>query len=113
MKILEKNPEVTAIFSANDIMAIGVLDALSEKGLKSPDNLALIGFDDIDMAGLPGIDLTTISQQKNLMGAKSVDLLLSKIKGKSSQVATKIYIDPILSIRKTCGYKIKDKTKNK
>lgn len=111
LKIIKNYPKVTAIFSANDIMAIGVLDALSAKGLKSPDDMALIGFDDIDMAGLPGIDLTTISQQKNLMGAKAVDLLLMKIKGKSNHVATKVYIDPILSIRKTCGYNLKNKSK--
>jgi LacI family transcriptional regulator len=85
-------------------MAMGVLQALAENGLKSPDDMALAGFDDIEMAGLPGIDLTTISHQKIILGRLAVEQLLAKIKGESEHVVKKFLIDPVLVIRKTCGF---------
>jgi LacI family transcriptional regulator len=105
LEIIQTQPKVTAIFSANDIMAIGVLQALAEKGLKTPADIALVGFDDIEMAGLPGVDLTTISHQKNILGRLAFEQLLARIKGESEHVSKKFLIDPVLVIRKTCGYR--------
>jgi DNA-binding LacI/PurR family transcriptional regulator len=104
LEIIQAKPKVTALFSANDIMAMGVLQALAEKGLRSPDDIALVGFDDIEMAGLPGVDLTTISHQKNILGRLAFEQLLAIIKGESEHVIKKFLIDPVLVIRKTCGY---------
>ena len=105
LDIIRTRPRATAIFSANDIMAMGVLQALAEKDLKSPEDMALVGFDDIEMAGLPGVDLTTISHQKIILGRLAVEQLLAKIKGESEHVVKKFLIDPVLVIRKTCGYR--------
>ena len=113
MQIIQTKPKVTAIFSANDIMAMGVLQAFAEKGLKSPDNIALVGFDDIEMSGLPGVDLTTISHQKIILGRLAVEQLLSRIKGESIHVSKKFLIDPVLVIRKTCGYNARQKAAKK
>ncbi len=85
-------------------MAMGVLQALAEKGLKSPADIALVGFDDIEMAGLPGVELTTVSHPKHTLGRLAVEQLLAKIKGESDNVVKKSIIDPVLVIRKTCGY---------
>ena len=104
LEIFQTKPKVTAIFSANDIMAMGVLQALAEKGLKSPDDFALVGFDDIEMSGLPGVNLTTISHQKIILGRLAVEQLLSRIKGESNHVIKKFLIDPVLVIRQTCGH---------
>lgn len=104
LEIIRTQPRPTAIFSANDIMAMGVLQALAENGLKSPDDIALVGFDDIEMAGLPGVELTTISHQKITLGRLAVEQLLDKIKGESEHVVKKFLIDPVLVIRKTCGF---------
>ena len=105
LEIIQTKPKVTAMFSANDIMAMGVLQALAEKGLRSPDDFALVGFDDIEMAGLPGVDLTTISHQKNTLGRLAFEQLLARIKGESEHVSKKFLIDPVLVVRKTCGYR--------
>lgn len=102
-KIFESRKDATAIFAANDIMAIGAMEALAEKGLKVPHDMALIGFDDIEMAGLPGVDLTSISHQKTHMGQVAVERLIEKITGKSENMATRSLIDPVLVVRKTCG----------
>jgi DNA-binding LacI/PurR family transcriptional regulator len=55
------------------------------------------------MAGLPGVDLTTIAH-KNIMGRLAVEQLLAKIKGESDNVVKKSIIEPVLVIRKTCGF---------
>jgi len=102
--LLQRRQIPSAIFAANDHMAIGVLDGLHEKGLSAPKDLALIGFDDIEMSGLPGIDLSTISQKKATMGIKAVDHLIAKINGESEHFVQKTILDPILVIRKSCGF---------
>lgn len=102
-RIIRTRPRPSAIFSANDIMAMGVLQALAENGLKAPEDVALVGFDDIDMAALPGVDLTTISHQKTTLGRLAVEQLLARIKGESDHVVKKFLIDPVLVVRKTCG----------
>ena len=66
-----------AIFAATDIQAMGVLKAARDKGMKVPDDLAVIGFDDLDMADY--IDLTTIRQHLDESGRIAVELLLSRI----------------------------------
>jgi LacI family transcriptional regulator len=104
LEIIRTKSEVTAIISANDIMAMGVLEAFAEKDIRVPDDIALVGFDDIEMAGLPGVELTTISHPMHTLGRLAVEQLLAKIKGESDNVVKKSIIDPVLVIRKTCGY---------
>ena len=102
-EIIRTKSDVTAIICANDIMAIGVLEAFAEKGIRVPEDIALVGFDNIEMAGLPGVDLTTIAH-KNIIGCLAVEQLLAKIKGESDNVVKKSIIEPVLVIRKTCGF---------
>ena len=105
LELLKIEERPTAIFAHNDHMAIGVLEALREKGLRVPEDMAVIGFDDIEMAGLPGVDLTTVTPKKATMGRMAVDTLLEKIKGPSiSQLVKRIILDPILIIRQSCGF---------
>jgi DNA-binding LacI/PurR family transcriptional regulator len=104
-KLLRSKNRPTAIFAGNDCMAMGVLDALAEQGLKVPFDMALVGFDDIEMAGLPGIDLTTVAHLKNTIGRLAVDHLIDKIRGESDRMVKKIILDPLLVIRKSCGYR--------
>ena len=69
-----------AIFCANDIMAIGVLDAVRSKmDMKVPDDVSIIGFDDIPMASWPSFNLTTVRQPVNQMVDGSVKDLISRI----------------------------------
>ena len=96
----------TAVFASNDHMAIGALEAFREAGLKVPGDMAMVGFDDIEMSGLPGVDLTTITQKKDTMGPLAVDVLLDKINMDKKAPPIRITLEPILVIRKTCGSKI-------
>ena len=71
-----------AVFVANDYMAFGVMDVLrSELGLRVPEDVALIGFDDVPSAAWPAYGLTTIKQDAEAMVSTTVDALLSEIGG--------------------------------
>ncbi|MEM5787127.1 MAG: substrate-binding domain-containing protein, partial [Syntrophobacteraceae bacterium] len=74
--------------------------------LRVPEDMALVGFDDIEMAGVPGVDLTTISQKKATMGRLAVDHLIQKIENNVDELSTRVILDPKLVIRQTCGYRL-------
>ena len=71
----------TAIFAATDFQALGVLKAALQLGFKVPDQLAVIGFDDLDIAEY--VELTTISQHLDESGRMAVEILLAQIKAPS------------------------------
>ena len=93
----------SAILSHSDHMAMGVLEALHELDIPVPDEMAVVGFDNIEMAGLPGIELTTVAQQKATMGKLAVDMLIDRIKSPQAHLARRIILDPALVVRRTCG----------
>jgi DNA-binding LacI/PurR family transcriptional regulator len=65
-----------ALFCANDLMAMGAIDALRQKiGLRVPDDVLVAGFDDVPMASWAAYDLTTVVQDAQLMVEQSVELL--------------------------------------
>ncbi len=90
----------TAIFACNDLIAIGVIQGAKEMGLKIPEDLSLIGFDNtiLAMTTVPG--LTTIAQPTQDMGRKVVDVILEEIKG-NSEVKERILFNPEMIIRGT------------
>lgn len=70
-----------AVFVANDHMAMAVMDTLRfELGIKVPEDVSVVGYDDVPTAGWPAYALTTVRQPANRMVAETVDILLSKIK---------------------------------
>ena len=90
----------TAIFAANDVTALGVLEAAEELGLEIPRDLSLVGYDNIVYAGLPRIQLTTVAQPAVEMGQIAADWLLSAIRGKKQSLLQQI-LPPQLIIRST------------
>jgi len=102
---MEKPP--TAIFATNDYMALGTYQAILEGGIKVPEDIALIGFNDIEFTSMKGIELTTIGQKKYEMGALAVKTLVERIEGRKSGPPEEIILEPELIIRKTCGFRSK------
>lgn len=92
----------TAAFAASDMIALGVLQAADEQGIPVPERLSVLGFDNIDYAGLPKIQLTTFSQDVNAMARESVRLLLELIEGEEQAVYTRKLLLPGLVERKSC-----------
>ncbi|MCL4251661.1 MAG: LacI family transcriptional regulator [Anaerolineae bacterium] len=74
---LERRP--TAIFASNDLSALGAMDAIREAGLSIPDDISLVGFDDIPQAAITHPKLTTVRQPLVQMGRTAVQLLLERL----------------------------------
>ncbi len=68
----------TAVFCANDLLALGVLQALYAAGVSVPDDLALVGYDDIEFAAAAAVPLTSVRQPAVTMGAMAAELLLEE-----------------------------------
>ena len=99
-QMMEKNLDFTAIFAYNDMMAFGVMQAIKEKGLKMPQDIALVGYDDISFSSLISPTLTTIKLKKQELGVESVKLLFSRINGERKKIK-KVMLDVELIIRET------------
>ena len=99
-QMLEKNLEFTAIFTYNDMMAFGSMQAIKEKGLRIPEDIGLVGYDDIQFSSLISPSLTTIRLKKQELGIESVKLLFSRI-NREHKKTKKIMLDVELQIRET------------
>jgi DNA-binding LacI/PurR family transcriptional regulator len=94
---LAEKPDVTAVFAANDQMAIGVLRALHEAGRAVPDDVSVVGFDDVPEAEYLIPPLTTVRQDFSAIGREAIAMLTAAISGETDQVPS--LIDPQLIVR--------------
>ncbi len=92
-----------AILCGDDEIAMGAMRALDDMGLRVPDDVALIGFDDSRISSHPRIQLTTISQDVKKMGSLATEIVIRRIEGRSSDYE-RIILKPNLIIRKSCGF---------
>jgi LacI family transcriptional regulator, galactose operon repressor len=81
-KLLSRRVRPRAVFCANDLMAIGAMDAIRGAGLSVPDDVAVVGYDDIEAAGLITPDLTTVLNPAYEMGRACGRLLLERMSGR-------------------------------
>jgi LacI family transcriptional regulator, galactose operon repressor len=99
-KMLPANPD--AVFAASDIMTIGAMRAVRDAGLSVPEDIAFVGFDDLPIATLSDIQLTTIRQPVVSFGAKAVEILIDLIENGTTP-PRHIIMDTELVIRDSCG----------
>jgi DNA-binding LacI/PurR family transcriptional regulator len=99
-QLLARNKPFTAIFAYNDISAIGAIRALQEQGLRVPEDISVVGFDDIPGAAFHPPSLTTVRQPLNRMGEVAAQSLLERIEGKKDYPA-EIAIEPELIVRES------------
>ena len=78
-ELFRKPIDYTAIFASTDSNALGIMRAADEMGIQIPEQLSLMGFDNISASALSRIDLTTVEQSKREMATQAVDILLNKI----------------------------------
>ncbi|RKF13658.1 LacI family DNA-binding transcriptional regulator [Alginatibacterium sediminis] len=88
----------SAIFVCNDMMAMGVINAAHKKGIRVPEDISLIGYDDVDIAKYMVPALTTIHQPKFRLGSTAVDTLLKRIENKDA-LLKQVQLEPTLVIR--------------
>ncbi|WP_431127450.1 LacI family DNA-binding transcriptional regulator [Variovorax paradoxus] len=96
--ILRTEQAPSAVFVCNDLMAIGALRAAHESGVHVPDDLSIVGFDDIELSAYTSPPLTTVAQPKERIGALAVDMLLERVGGKRRD-ARKVVLQPELRVR--------------
>jgi LacI family transcriptional regulator len=107
-KLLDSHPDVTAIFAANDVMAFGVVQAVLDRGLRIPEDLSLIGFDNIGFSAVVHPPLTTIHQPKYEMGSAAVDILLRLARDKGKQMPEHRRLGVELIERQSCKQPLAD-----
>jgi LacI family transcriptional regulator len=91
-----------AIFAANDLLAVGVLQALMMRGsVQVPDDIALIGYDDIAFAAAAVVPLSSIRQPSELIGYTAVDLLLKEAAGGDDFEHQQVLFQPELVVRES------------
>ena len=78
-KLLEKNIEITAVYAISDVMAIGAIRAILDKGLRVPEDISITGFDGSTLAEYYNPKIVSIRQPHKDMAARSVELLFSMI----------------------------------
>ncbi|MBF7980951.1 MULTISPECIES: ribose operon transcriptional repressor RbsR [Rahnella] len=91
-----------AVFASNDAMAVGVYQALYQRGLRVPDDVAVVGYDDIQLAQYLMPPLTTIHQPKDSLGELAVDALLHRLQEPESEPQV-LVLTPELVVRQSVG----------
>ncbi len=100
--LLNRMPEVTAVFAVSDVMAIGAIRAIKDRGLRVPEDISVIGFDGIDIGKYTVPRLTTIRQHREEMATRGVEILLNCLNDKVTAVheIEPFYLIPGESVRK-------------
>ncbi|HEV3206977.1 MAG TPA: LacI family DNA-binding transcriptional regulator [Terriglobales bacterium] len=100
-QLLQTQPAPDGVFCYNDPVAIGAIRAISEAGLKVPDDIAVVGAGNVHYSDFLAVPLTTVDQGTSEMGRRAADLLVEQIAAKRTQLPKKVLIEPRLVIRRS------------
>jgi LacI family transcriptional regulator len=105
--LLEQDPGIEAIFASSDDIALGALTAASQAGRRIPEDLALVGFDNIPQSAYFQPPLTTIDQPLSRTGSAAVDVLIKRIEnihsGQEQEPPSALALEPRLVVRRSSG----------
>jgi LacI family transcriptional regulator len=97
--LLQSDASFSAVFTYNDVLALGAFRAIKEAGLRVPADMSVVGFDDILLAEFFDIPLTTVHQPIEEIARKSAELLFDKIKSNGESTPQQIVLKPRLTVR--------------
>lgn len=100
--LLSKEAAPTALFCVNDFLALGVLDHLRSRGVLVPDEVSIVGFDDIAIAGYPSVQLSSVAQATQTLGSTAAERLIGRTKNPHGPVED-IVVPTTLKARATSG----------
>lgn len=102
--LVARSPELrpTAVFCSNDMMALGMLQTLDHSGIRVPEDIALVGYDDLEWAGIAMIPLTTVRQPRRLLGRTAVEMIMELLDDPNQRIKPHhVVLQPELVIRET------------
>lgn len=102
-RILARRPRPTAVFTTNDSMAIGLLASLRRAGCRVPEDIAVVGFDNVTIAGYLNPTLTTVHVDACGLGRQAVEMMLSAIEAGRAVSPVRQMMPAVLKIRQSCG----------
>jgi LacI family transcriptional regulator len=100
-KLLGATLKPTAVFCANDLLALGVMRALIKRGISIPRDMALVGYDDVEFASVLATPLTSIRQPKYELGRAAAELLLDEANNPATHQHQHIMYQPELIVRES------------
>jgi DNA-binding LacI/PurR family transcriptional regulator len=109
---LSASSRPTAVFCANDLVALGLLQELTRQGVKVPDDIALVGYDDIDFAAAAAVPLTSVRQPREQLGRTAAELLLEEVQDGESHRHRHVVFDPELVVRESSALRIRRRAPN-
>jgi DNA-binding LacI/PurR family transcriptional regulator len=102
-ELLRSGVEIDGVFAASDLLAIGATHALLEAGLRVPEQVSVVGFDDIPLASYASIPLTTVQQDTKQAGEILVERLLQQIRGEPVE---SVMLPARVIVRRSCGARV-------
>ena len=112
-QILGFDPRPTAVFAVNNMTALGAMQAIRERGLTVPNDIALVCFDDVEHLAVHSPVLTVIDQPTEMFGTLAAELVLERIAGERGPSPRSVVLQAELIVRESCGAKIADKIADK
>lgn len=109
VKLLETSPRPTALFSLSNRSGIGALKAISARGLRCPEDIGLVSYDDYEWQEAFRPRLTTVGQPAFLVGQRAGELLIARILGKGPPTPESVVLSSRLVVRESCGIYLKKK----
>lgn len=100
-RLLAMRPRPTAVFCSSDLLAIGVLNRLIQLGVRVPDDMAIVGYDDIELAGAAVIPLTTVRQRREQLGRIGAQLAIEEAEQPDAHRHRNVLLPPELVVRDT------------
>jgi len=102
-RLLELSDPPTAVFTVNNLVALGAIEAVRTAGLEVPDDIALVCFDDIEYASRLYPFLTVMAQPAETLGSLGTQLLLDRIAGRAPEQPRVVVLPPQFTVRRSCG----------
>jgi LacI family transcriptional regulator len=102
-RLLDLDEAPTAVFTVNNLVALGAIEAIRAQGLEVPDDVALVCFDDIEYASRLYPFLTVMAQPAETLGTLSTQLLLERIEGRAPKQNRVVVLPAQFVVRKSCG----------
>jgi LacI family transcriptional regulator len=100
-KLLDTSIKPTAVFCANDLLALGVMRGLHQQGITIPYDFALVGYDDVEFASMLSTPLTSVRQPKYQLGRTAAELLLDEAINPSRHEHKQVIYQPELIVRES------------